>query len=251
MIKTVIIDDEPNSRELLANMLELQRQKIELLGTANDVPSGIELIRTTRPELVFLDIEMPGGDGFEVLNAFKEIFFKVIIVTGYDQYAIKAIKYAAMDYLLKPIDLEELDLAIVKFEASKGKNETNNVHFLKSNYTRGAKEEMSQIVLPGHKKYAVVQLDEIIKIEAQGNYAIFYLENQETHIVTHSLSYYEELLPSNLFFRIHKSYIINCMKVESYEPGRAGQVFLIDGTALSIAARRKVAFKKIIQALTG
>ncbi|MEO1516009.1 MAG: LytTR family DNA-binding domain-containing protein [Bacteroidota bacterium] len=249
MIKVVIVDDEQNSRELLTSMLQMYQEEVQLLGSAHDVKSGIQLITEVRPDLVFLDIEMPGGDGFEILNAFDSLFFKVIIVTGYDQYAIRAIKYAALDYLLKPIDLEELEMAIQKLKRQAGKDETENVRFLKSNYEQKKQPNLQQIILPGHKKYIIVPFANIISIEARGNYTVFHLENKETHTVAHSLSYYEELLPTNVFFRIHKSYIVNCTKVEGYDPGRAGKVHLKNGSSLDIAARRKVSFKQILKKL--
>lgn len=245
MIKAIIIDDEPNSRELLSNMLEHYIKNIQVIGEAIDVNSGIELIQKNRPDVVFLDIEMPGGDGFSILDAVSPIDFKVIFITGYEQYAIKAIKYAALDYLLKPVDLQELEVAIQRISTI---NESDQLNFFKETF-QNKKQDFERLILPGHKKHTVVDFKQIIKIEASGNYVIFHLENKEQRIATHSLSYYESLLPSNLFFRIHKSYIINCQKVKSYEDGRAGKVFLSDGSKLDVAARRKANFKKLLNQL--
>ncbi len=240
MIKAVIIDDEQHSRNLINNMLSNFIDGVELIGEAKDVPSGIQLIKEKTPDLVFLDIEMPGGDGFSILNAFEELNFKVIFITGYDQYAIKAIKYAALDYLLKPIGLNELELAIKKYKQL-GVDQKSSINFLHSKYQDRSKL-LDEIILPGHADYAVISINQILRIESRRNHVVFYLENSIARVSTQPLSLYEDILPPNLFFRIHKSYIVNCAKVRNVETGRGGKVFLVDGTSLSIATRRKKAF---------
>ncbi len=245
MIKAVIIDDERQSRRLLRKMLVDFCEGVSLVGEANDVYTGIELLKNVQPDLILLDIEMPNGDGFDILNAFDYANFNVVFVTGYDQFAIKAIKYAALDYLLKPVDLEELQLAIAKLKAGQ-QNDTRQLKFLHQQYTKGS-GELRQIILPGRENHTVVALDDITRIEAEGSYVMIYLEDRKSHLVVNSLSYYETLLPNPNFFRIHKSHLINLDKIEQITTGRISRVRLKDGAVLDIAARRKAAFNQLLR----
>ena len=223
MIKAVIIDDEINSRELLQNMLTSYCQNVEILGMAKDVSSGIEIIQKTKPQLVFLDIEMPGGNGFDILNALGNIHFKVVFVTGYDQYAIKAIKYAALDYILKPVDLEELKSAVEKAKVE-FLGQSDKINFLQTSYNNSS-HALDQIIISSHNSHHIVNLDDILCFEAMDGYSVVVIDSDIKYISTHSLNYYEELLPVNQFFRIHKSHLINCKKVVRYDSGRGGYVF--------------------------
>jgi len=242
MISAIVIEDEQNSRELLINMVNNYCDEITVIGYAWDVKSGIESIKEKQPDLVFLDIEMDGGNGFDILNQTKDIAFSVIFVTGYNQYAIKAIKYAALDYLLKPVDLRELRLAI-----SKVRDQSEVIHekrkiLIENGFKK--EKELSKIVLSDRDNYSVLSIENIIYLEAQGGYVHFFLENGINKIASYSLSHYEEILPDSKFYRIHKSHIINLSKVESYESGRTGNVLLKGGHQLNIAARRKGEFIK-------
>jgi len=249
MIKSVIIDDEPNSRALLKNMLQHYCENVEVLGEAGDVDSGVSLIERTQPELVFLDIEMPGGNGFDILNKTKTDSFAVIFVTGYDHYAIKAIKYAALDYLVKPLELSELRLSIRRAIQKKADLKLQ-LQFL-NNTVQQKEKSIEQIVLNDRHHHIIVDLNNIIYLEAKGNYVLFHLEDQAPRLATHPMSHYEQLLSEKRFFRIHKSHIINLRKVEQYEKGRTGIVFLSNGTKLDIAARRKSAFIQAMNELNG
>ncbi len=245
MIKAVIIDDERQSRRLLRKMLVDFCEGVSLVGEAKDVYSGIELLKNVQPDLILLDIEMPNGDGFDILNAFDYGNFNVVFVTGYNQFAIKAIKYAALDYLLKPVDLEELQLAIDKLK-SRQKDDTGRLKFLHQQYAKRS-DELHQIILPGRENHTVVALDQITRIEAQGSYVMIYLEDRKSHLVVNSLSHYESLLPYPKFFRIHKSHLININKIDYFTTGRSSKVRLMDGVELDIAARRKSAFMQILR----
>lgn len=247
MIRAVIIEDEPNSRELLKNMVSNYCEHVEIVGEADDVPSGVAVINELKPSLVFLDIEMPGGDGFDVINQISNLDFAVIFVTGYNQYAIKAIKYAALDYLLKPIGLGELRAAIQKVQTM-GPTPRRNIQFLQDNIDE-KEEDISQIVIPGKQEHSVIEIDDILYLEAQGNYVRFHLDDGLNRLVSYPLNFYEQLLPKSIFFRIHKSHIINLAQVERYEGGRTGKVHLKNGHGLDIAARRKSAFIQLISQL--
>lgn len=240
MISFVIIEDEPNSVELLKKMIRHVRADANLLGSAGDVSSGIQLIKKTNPDIVFLDIEMPGGDGFSILNAFDEIPFKVIFVTSHDEYAIKAIKYAALDYLLKPVNLEDLKVA-VNNAVKVVHRQTDNIRFLHQQLN-GDDQELNKILISSQSGHLIVPIKDIIALEAEGNYTFFRLSDGNKHLASNPLNHYEEVLPPNFFFRIHKSYIVNCHKVVHIEPGRMGNVQLERDISLNIAARRKRAF---------
>lgn len=241
MAKVVIIDDEPNSRELLEYLLNNYFEDISIIGTAEDVKSGIQLLQSTQPEVILLDIEMPGGNGFDILDACADKPFKVIFITGYDHYAIKAIKYAAVDYLLKPINIEELKLALAKIDQTTHKGQ---IDFVQNHYQREV-PQLSQIILPNATGFNVVDLSDIIRIESKDGYTICFLKDHR-YTTSHTMSHYEDLLPSHLFFRVHKSHIVNCQKVEKFEAGRVGQVSLEDGSTVPLAARRKSAFMTLL-----
>lgn len=250
-MKAVIIDDERQSRSLLRKMVTDYCEGVKIIGEAQDVRSGIALLQELRPDLIFLDIEMPNGNGFNVLDAFGYAHFNVVFVTGYDQFAIKAIKYAALDYLLKPIDLQELQLTIGKLteEWRKG-NPQGRLKFLRQQY-EDRHQTAQQIILPGRDQHVIVALDDILRIEAKGSYVNIHLDDGKIHLVVNSLSHYENLLPSQTFFRIHKSHLINIQKIARFDAGRSSRLQLVDGTELDIAARRKAAFNQILKKLRG
>ena len=247
MVKTVIIDDEVNSRELLFTLLTDHCDNVEILGMGKDVKSGIEIIQQKEPQLVLLDIEMPGGNGFDILNAFEKIDFKVIFITGYDHYAIKAIKYAALDYILKPVDLEELKTAIEKVTPVVP-SQNSQLKFLQSSIDDTSKK-LDKIIISSHNNKNIVGLQDILYLEAMDGYSLVYTAPDVKHVSTHSLAYFEDLLPINQFFRVHKSHLINCNKVTSFDAGRGGNVFLQEGIRLPIATRRKPLFVSFMNRL--
>jgi len=245
MIKAIIIEDEANSRALLLQMLEEYCEGIVIEGMAVDVPSGIGLIKEIKPDVVFLDVEMPGGTGFDVLKAFENIDFKVVFVTGYDHYAIKAIKFAALDYLLKPVNLEELRSAVEKIKVaipSYGKR----LDFIKNEMEKSP-DEVNKIVITDNKNHQVVKFEDVVFIEAERTYATFHLIDDQKVVAANPLNFFEEILPASIFFRIHKSYLINCHKVTKLDVGRGGPVHLYGGAQLPVAYRRKVAFVSFLE----
>jgi len=244
MIKTVIIEDEYYSSELLKEMLQTYFKEINLVGNASKVSSGIELIKEEEPELVFLDIHISEGNGFDILDAFNPIKFNVVFVTGFGEYALKAIKYAALDYLLKPVIIDELRLSIKK-ALQRPPTPKEHFHFLKEKLSH-TNDSINQIILSDYKDHNITNLEDILYIEAQRSYVVFHLKNNQSRITSNALNYYEELLPSNKFFRIHKSYIINCEHIILLEKGRGGIVKLVSGQELPIAIRRKASFLRFM-----
>jgi two-component system LytT family response regulator len=229
MIQVTIIDDESHSRELLATFLEKYCTQVEIVSEAGSVEEGLLEIERTKPNLIFLDIEMEGGTGFDLLDALADKELLVCFVTGYSEYAIKAIKYGAFDYLLKPLDIEELKVLIKKAE------------------DRLLGPEKTKLIVNDGKKKHILLHDDIEYIAVSGNYAMIHLI-QGTRIVSNSkLGEYEEILPETSFTRIHKSFIINHKYVKTIKSGRTGKVILNSDAELPIASRRKKAFLEKIE----
>lgn len=240
MIRAIIVEDEINSQELLQIMLEEHCDGIEVVGIAADVKSGIEIIKNKLPDVVFLDVEINGGDGFDILNSIDSPTFGVVFVTGYNHYAIKAIKYSALDYILKPVNLIELRKAVARIK-KQSISHLESIKFLQANLKKEP-EQIDQIIISDDRKHNVVKFDDILFVKSDRTYITFYLKNKRKHVTSNSLNFYESLLPSSLFFRIHKSYLINLKKVINVPSGRGGLVEIVEGFNLPIAFRRKAAF---------
>lgn len=239
-MKALVIDDELNGRELLVQMLQQYCTNVKVVGTAADVASGVRQIDRHRPDIVFLDIELPGGDGFSILDRVEHQLFTTIFVTGYEQFAIKAIKYAAFDYLLKPINLEELQQAVERA------GQLQNSATKSADKHAAEKHMITHVILPDRKQKTLLPITEICYLKAEGSYVVFYTEKGEEKLSSHSLQYYEKRLPDPPFFRIHKSYLINVQQVKAYDSGRTGYAELRNGMRVPIAARRKATFIRLL-----
>jgi len=239
MIKAVIIDDEAESRNAVSNILLNYCKDIEILGEADDVASGIVLIKKKKPEVVFLDIQMPDGTGFKLLENFSAINFHVVFITAYDQYAIKAIKFSALDYILKPIDPQQLINAVEKVKKiapDKIQSPERIINLLKN------KRNISKIALPTLNGYRFVNIKDIIRCESDNNYTNFYLQTTEQLIVTRTLKEYEIMLKEDSFVRVHQSHLVNLDFVEQYIKGDGGTVIMSDGSEVEISRRKKETF---------
>lgn len=242
MIRALIIDDEEQSRYTLADYLSKYCKKIELVGQGRSVAEGLEKIRTHKPDLIFLDVEMPDGTGFDLLENFKTPFFDVIFVTAFNHYAVKAFRFSALDYLLKPVDLEILKEAVNKIrESKKSKYLPRQLNLLKVS-TNG----FNKIALPSGNGIIFVNIDEIIRCQSDRNYSIFFLKNGDRIMVSKTLKEYEEILSSLRFYRIHHSHLINMSYVKKYVRGEGGSVIMEDGYEVEVARRRK---EKFLEAL--
>jgi two-component system LytT family response regulator len=249
MIQAVIIEDEKKSRELLENLVKKHCTDIQLIGSADSVETGVELIRKMKPRLVFLDIEMPDGSGFDLLKALSDLSFEVIFTTASDKYAINAIKYSALDYLLKPIDSEELKAAVQRIiEKDKDLSPVENLKFLLQNFRKGD-EQYSRITLPTGNAYEIVNIKEIIRCEADGNYTVFFLSDKRKMVVTMGLKHYEDLLPPNDFFRIHNHHLVNVNHVSRVLKEDGGYAIMSDGSKIEISRRKKDSFLERIHNL--
>jgi two-component system, LytTR family, response regulator len=245
MIKTIIIEDEKQSREVLQLMLENYIDIIELVDSCDTAEKGIESIQKYGPQLVFLDIEMPRMNGFQMLRKLDTINFDIVFTTAYDKYAINAIKISALDYLLKPIDKEELSNAIQKSAQNiEQKNTKDRIDILFKNLTQHNALDRT-ITLTSVDGIRFIKMKDIVRLEANGRYTKFYLANKDVILSSRTLGDFEEALSSNEFFRIHEAHIVNLLYIERFHKGN-NYVLLSDKTELPLARRRKEDFLKII-----
>lgn len=245
IIKAVIIDDEADAISNLSALILKYCEGVEIVGTASVVKQAISIIKTTKPDLVFLDIELNRETGFDVLESFSYIDFKVIFVTAYQQYTLKAIKASAIDYLLKPIDIEELQKAIGKVKQLKEQNSFPQLleAFRKSNNTSG------KLVLHTMQGFNIVEIKDILYCKAEGNYIQFFCIDDVNYLITKKLKEYENQLIEHDFFRIHHGYLVNLRMVKSFIKTDGGTVVMTDGTNLPVSTRKKEAFLNRIEAL--
>ncbi len=241
MIRSVIIDDEPESRTAVYNILTNYCKDVKILGEASDVASGIKTIKGHQPDVVFLDIQMPDGSGFNLLESFTDIKFHVVFITSFDRYAIKAIKFSAIDYLLKPIDPGQLIDAVDK---------VRNLLPVKAQLPERVstlldnKQKITRIALPTTSGYSFVKIRDIVRCEADNNYTNFFINEGGKFLVTRTLKEYENLLKDDSFVRVHQSHLINLDFVARYIKGEGGTVIMEDGSEVEVSRRQKERFLK-------
>ena len=241
----IIIDDELKGRIALRQKIKDYCPDIELVGEAADGEEGLQLISSLNPGIVFLDIEMPRMNGFDMLQRLSRKNFHLIFTTAYDQYAIRAIKFAAFDYLLKPVDIEELRAAVQKIQAEKTQANTGDrldvlTHNLQHKTAHG------KIAIPTMEGLLFFNVNDIVHIEAQSNYTVFYFNNAPRLTVSKTLKEFEEMLPSDIFFRPHHSHIINMHYIKRYIKGDGGQIEMQNGNFVDVSRRKKEEFLKAI-----
>ena len=246
MITAIIIDDEVKGRSALRQKLMDYCPQVEVLGEAENGLEGIKLIESVHPKIVFLDIEMPHMNGFEMLQQIKAKNFHVIFTTAYDQYAIKAIKFAAFDYLLKPVDIEELKTAVRNAEAhSTIQNTGERLETLMQNLS--SKHQLQKIAVPTMEGLLFFNLSEIIYLQAESNYTNIYFKDHPKLIASRTLGDFEELLPTDIFYRPHNSYLINLNYIKRYIKGDGGQIEMQNGDYVDVSRRKKDEFIKLIR----
>jgi len=246
LIRVILVDDEVDNLHMLQNLLNTYCPQVEVIGTAEGVETATVLIGSSRPDLVFLDIEMVQGNAFDLLNRLQPVDFRVVFVTAFDNYAIRAFKYNALDYLLKPVNIRELCAAVEKAS-------TKAVHNNVLDRLKGVLESYGG-GLPAEKKIAVptlaglsfVPIRDIVWMEAKGGYTVIHLENGTKVTSSATIKDYEDLLPDVVFYRVHHSFIINLNKIKSYQKGRGGMVVMDDGTSIEVSARRRDGFMQRI-----
>lgn len=245
MITAIIIDDEAKGRLALRKKLQSYCPDVKILAEAADGIEALSVIEKHHPQLIFLDIEMPKMNGFEMLNAVKEKDFQIIFTTAYDQYAIKAIKYAAFDYLLKPVDIEELKCAIARIEVNETTQTKKQIELLQYNIGH-PKKQMNKLAVSTMNGLLFFEINDVIHLEAQSNYTYIYFTNKPKIIVSKTLKELEDLLPNDIFFRVHHSYLINLNYIKKYIRGDGGQIELENGILVDVSRRKKDEFLKAI-----
>lgn len=248
MINSIIIDDNEDFKEVLCNYIKINFSNICILDKVGTVEDGIKSIKLNKPELVFLDIILPDGDGFDILNQTNKIDFEVIFITSYDKYAIKAFKFCALDYIIKPVQLPELIAAVRKAEERINTNQFSevNIKLFYEKLKSSLNSKNHKIALFTKNGIYFKPVHEIVRFEASGSYTWCFLNNKEKMLLCKNLSEYEELLSNYNFFRIHKTHLVNMDYVEKYAKQHGGYVEMKNGAKLEISRRKKDSFLSIM-----
>lgn len=233
MIKTLIIDDEPIIREGLKNIIKNEEINLEIIGECGSVSEAVTIIKACKPELLLLDINLPDGNGFDIIQKTAEHNYNVIFVTAYDEFALKAIKLGALDYILKPIDPDELVEAVEKCNTRNNKSVIERALISKETLENKPK----RIVLRLQDSFQVLEFDEIIYCNSEGSYTTFYSNDGKKIMVSKSIKEYEKQLPEDLFIRCHQSYLVNVKYISKYE--KEGYLLLRNEVRIPVSVRKK------------
>lgn len=237
----VIIDDEEGARESLANIIEKYIPEIEIIGKAASAKDGYDLITKEKPQVVFLDVEMPNENAFDLIDKFEHVDFEIIFVTAYDHYAIQAIKSSALDYLLKPIDIDDLKMAVEKLEIKISQPEKDEQFDILLESIHSDKPH-KKIAIPESDGIIFVNVDDIIRCESDGNYTSIFLKDDKKIVSSKTLGDYEEMLKQNDFFRTHRSHLINLNEIHKFVKGDGGYLLMSDRSEVEISRRKKQDF---------
>lgn len=244
-IRAVIVDDEAIARDVLAKYLKKYCPQIELIGEAENSTQGTELILDKKPQLVFLDVEMPYGNAFDVLEATQEHEFEVVFITAFSEYSLKALNLSAAYYILKPIDIKELIAAVEKVETEiENKQQFNKNKVILENLKNP--KEKQQIILPTQSGFDIVKLKDIIRFQADGNFTQVHTTNESQKLICKFLKHFQDIL-SYPFIRIHRSHIVNINFIKSYQKGKGGFVIMQDGSEVEVSQTYK---KELIDTLS-
>lgn len=241
MLRCIIVDDEIKSRESLKQMLLLYCQEVEVCALCQSVEEGLEAIDTYKPDIVFLDVQMKQETGFDLLAKVGNIDFEIIFTTAHSEYAIKAIRFSAIDYLLKPIDITDLQNAVGKVKKKQNGNMTDRLQQLLQNL-KGVSSDNHKLALPTSEGLTFIKVLDILYCKASGNYTEIFMKDGKKHLVSRQLKEYDDLLSEHNFFRIHHSSLINLNYVQNYIKGDGGYVVMSDNASLDVSRRKKEVF---------
>src|SRR5215831_8196447 len=241
-LKAIIIDDEARSRKALQVALTDYCPSVKIAFIAETPEDGIEAIIKHKPAIVFLDVQMPGMSGFDLLSDFPEIDFDVVFITAHDHYAIKAIRFSALDYLLKPIQIDELMAAVKKAEEKKNHRHTNWQYRSLYENVRSSHNASGAIAVPTGDGLLFIKTQNIIRCEAEGNYVIIHQAGKEKMLITKTLGDIETMLDPAAFCRVHNSHLVNLAHIKKYVKGDGGYVIMSDNSKVDIARRKKEEF---------
>jgi two-component system, LytTR family, response regulator len=246
MLKAIIIDDEPRGRNILLELINQHFDDIKVVATASGADEGIKRIDTLHPDVVFLDVEMPGKNAFDMLKELAQIDFQIIFVSAHNHYALKAFKLSALDFLLKPVDLDDLKLAIERLKTRPVKNVQQVPNLLQQ--LKQPKGNFAKIAVSSINAIEFVNIADIIYCQADGVYTHVFL-NSTSIISTKNLKEFDDLLASHFFFRIHHSYLINMNQIKKYLKGDGGIVIMCNDVEIEVSRRKKGAFLELLSSL--
>jgi len=241
-LTALLIDDEPDSRIALRKLLEFNCPHVQVIGEADGVANALTMVKQTTPELLLLDIRIADGTGFDLLNQLQTEShkYKVVFITGYDQYAVKAFKYLAIDYLLKPVDPDELEAAIDKVTGALHYDALQNSAYQKLS----RKREADSLVIAGLKNHKVLRFKDIGSLQANGSYVFFNMMDSTQHLASHSISHYEQFLPASLFVRTHRSWLVNLEQIGEL---KGTEIRLRNGALVPVSVRKRPAIMKLLR----
>ena len=245
MLNAIIVDDEPHCCKTLESLLKRYCPEVSIIATCANGVDALQAIRRLNPDLVFLDVEMPKMNGFEMLEQLHEINFHLIFVTSYDAYALKAIRFSAIDYLLKPVDREELQTAVQKVVKRMQVPLPEQLKIILEKIQHPASAS-NKIALPTMEGLQMIAIESIISGEADDNYTTLHLKDNKKIVVSSTLKIIEELLGDHSFIRIHRSYLVNLKEIEKYMKADGGYVVMSDGSQIYVSRNKKEELIKML-----
>lgn len=247
MIKAIIIDDIEQARTTLKKDLEVYAPDVEVIGEANGVVEGAKLLKKVLPDILFLDIQLQDGSGFDLLDILHDIPFKIIFITASDAHAIKAFRYAAIDYLLKPIDPDELMASIARYK-EQNLNENEKYKLLNDSLKEQHKPH-ERLALHTQDKIHIVNINDIIRCESNVNYTEFFFQNGKKLLVTRTLKDFEDLLSDQGFFRVHQSFLVNTKYIKEFQKEYGGFLLMSDGSSIPVSTRKRPEVLRMLEGL--
>ncbi len=245
-IRTIIVEDEVNARKAMENMLDFYFSSIEIVGTAGNVADGVKLIKKELPDLLFLDVHLPDGTGFDLIKKVADLDFNLVFVTAHNEYALKAIKLSALDYILKPVSPKELNSAIIKVQKALENKEQINLQLETCVENVKENNQQKKIILNTSDSVFVVELEKLVRCEASENYTLIIVDGKEKIMMAKTLKEFEEMLSGYGFFRTHQSHLINLNYVETFDKSN-NNILLKTGENVVVSTRKKESFLKALQ----
>lgn len=245
MINAIVIDDELKGRQFLKQLAEKFLPQVKIAGEAASAKEGLELIEAVHPDLVFLDIEMPGQTGIEMLRQLQQIDFSVVFVTAFNRYAVEAFRLGAVDYLLKPVSPSDLQQAVERVEHNRSVQSQNRIRL--NEFSKSYGQPFTKITVPSLQGFEFIDFSDIIYLQSDSNYTKVKLKDGKMIMATRLLGDFEEMLAPHNFFRIHKSFIINLAHMRKYTKGDGGSVMMTDGSEMDVSRRIKESFLQRIR----
>ena len=242
-MKAILVDDEPDGIRTLKKLLELNCPEVEIVGTCSNAMTAKLMLEEMQPDLVFLDVRMPGKSGLEMLTELPEQNFEVIFVTAHNEYMLQALQFSAVDYLMKPVDEDRLVEAVERVKKRMMQSTpAGNTEALLHNINKIGNPMEMRLCLPTLKGFTIVKLEEIVYCEAQRSYTVFRLTNNKTIMISKPLFDYDKLLNDTIFLRVHKSFLINLLHIKEYMRGDGGTVVMSNGMEIEVSRRKKEMF---------